>query len=49
MLGAAVKYVTNNIERLPDFFATRTTRSFDDSPTVPIDFGVPSFGAGFIL
>ena len=46
MLGATVKYEANNIQRLPNFFATRTTRSFDDSPTVPINFGVPPLRGG---
>jgi hypothetical protein len=43
MLGAAVKGVTGNIQRLPDFLAMRTTRSFDDSPLLSIELGsVPS-------
>ena len=39
MLGAAVGDVTSKIQRLPDFLAMRTTRSFDDSPLLLIDLG----------
>jgi len=34
MLNAAVNFVAVTMRRLPDFFATRTTDSFDDAPTV---------------
>jgi hypothetical protein len=33
MLNAAVHFVAVTLKRLPDFFATRTTQSFDDLPT----------------
>ena len=39
MLKAAVEYVTDYIQRLPNFYATRTTVSFDDSQAAPIDLG----------
>ena len=32
MLNAAVHFVAVTLKRLPDFFATRTTQSFDDLP-----------------
>ena len=34
MYTAAVNYVMNSLRHLPDFLATRETRSFNDSPTV---------------
>lgn len=34
MLNAAVNFVAVTMRRLPDFFATRNTESFDDAPTV---------------
>jgi len=34
ILDAARSYVTKTLPHLPDFFATRTTYSFDDSPQV---------------
>jgi VWFA-related protein len=34
MYTAAVSYVMHMLRRLPDFLATRETRSFNDSPTV---------------
>lgn len=34
MYSAAVNYVVNTLRHLPDFLATRETRSFNDSPTV---------------
>lgn len=34
MLNAAVNFVAVTMRRLPDFFATRVTDSFDDAPTV---------------
>ena len=34
MLNAAVHFVAVTLKGLPDFFATRTTQSFDDLPTV---------------
>jgi hypothetical protein len=46
MLEAAVKYVINNIQRLPNFLATKTTRSFDDSPPVQFDFGTQPLRGG---
>lgn len=33
MMNAAVHFVAVTLKRLPDFFATRTTQSFDDLPT----------------
>jgi hypothetical protein len=33
MMNAAVHFVAVTLKRLPDFFATRTTKSFDDGPT----------------
>jgi hypothetical protein len=46
MLDAALEYVTDNIKRLPNFLATRTTRSLDDSPQVAIDFGTQPLRGG---
>ena len=46
MLEAAVEYVTDNIKRLPNFLARRTTRSFDDSSPVAIDFGTQPLRGG---
>lgn len=34
MMSAAIQYVSATLRHLPDFLATRVTRSFDDSPTV---------------
>ena len=34
MLNAAVQYVAGTFKRLPNFLATRLTRSFDDTPLV---------------
>lgn len=32
MLSSAINYVVNSLERLPDFYATRTTEHFEDNP-----------------
>ncbi|MFP5228466.1 MAG: hypothetical protein ACLGXA_12650 [Acidobacteriota bacterium] len=34
MMNGAVHFVVDTLKRLPDFFAARTTNSFDDGPTV---------------
>jgi hypothetical protein len=34
ILNSAVRYVADTFKRLPNFLATRTTRSFDDTPLV---------------
>src|SRR5579863_4532813 len=34
MFSAAIDYVVKTLQHLPDFLATRETRSFDDSPNV---------------
>ena len=35
IIGLTVLYVVNTMPRLPDFFASRVTRRFDDSPQAP--------------
>jgi hypothetical protein len=47
MIAGATDFVTNTLHRLPDFLATRETRSFDDgSPLMPVgasvNFDMPS-------
>ncbi len=39
MTNAAVNFVAVWLKRLPDFFATRTTQSFDDLPTIATHSG----------
>ena len=34
MINSAIQYIVKTLRHLPDFLATRTTRSFDDSPLV---------------
>jgi hypothetical protein len=46
MIGAARKFVTGTLSRLPDFLATRTTRSFEDVPVFTAD---SSFQSGMHL
>ncbi len=39
ILASTVKYVTETIHQLPNFFATRVTRSFEDTPAVRGEIG----------
>lgn len=39
ILSAVYQHTALNVQQLPDFFATRTTRSFDDSQAARTDFG----------
>jgi hypothetical protein len=41
MIGAALKYVAGAMQRLPDFLATRETRSFDNNPLIPVASAQP--------
>jgi VWFA-related protein len=39
ILALTVNYVTQTLHQLPNFFATRVTRSFEDTPAVKLDIG----------
>jgi VWFA-related protein len=39
ILALTVNYVTRTLHQLPNFFATRVTRSFEDTPAVKLDIG----------
>ena len=41
LISAARSYVERTLPRLPNFFATRTTERFDDSPQMPVKGGWP--------
>src|SRR5580704_8242518 len=38
-LALTVNYVTQTLHQLPNFYATRVTRSFEDTPAVKLDIG----------
>jgi VWFA-related protein len=39
ILAQTVNYVTQTLHQLPNFFATRVTRSFEDTPAVQLEIG----------
>jgi VWFA-related protein len=39
ILALTVNYVTQTLHQLPNFFATRVTRSFEDTPAVQLEIG----------
>jgi len=41
MIRMAMEYVASTLQRLPNFLATRATRSFDDNPAVSIESPLP--------